>query len=167
MKRISKTAFLAIGLFVDWKIDKRTKGAKLSTGQVFRLETNAMDMRAAFHGFPRFVSVGLLNTLIHWSTFFVLHTVMGFRQAPSNFVSFCLAVSFSFYANARYTFKQRTSVLRYVLFVGFMGVLSYGVGYGADQLLLPGLVTLVVFSGISLVCGFFYSKYFIFRGREQ
>lgn len=126
-----------------------------------------MDMKAAFHGFPRFVSVGLLNTLIHWSTFFVLHTVMGFRQAPSNFVGFCLAVSFSFYANARYTFKQRTNVPRYVLFVGFMGVLSYGVGYVADQLLLPGLMTLVVFSGISLVCGFFYSKYVIFRGRKQ
>ncbi|WP_404943175.1 GtrA family protein [Pseudomonas brassicacearum] len=158
---------MAIGLFIDWKIDKRVKGAKLAAERAFRLETNAMDMRAAFHGFPRFVSVGLLNTLIHWSTFFVMHTVMGFRQAPSNFVGFCLAVSFSFYANARYTFKQRTSVPRYVLFVGLMGVLSYGVGYVGDQLLLPGLMTLVVFSGISLVCGFFYSKYVIFRGRKQ
>ncbi|MCU1749561.1 GtrA family protein [Pseudomonas sp. 6D_7.1_Bac1] len=126
-----------------------------------------MDIRPAFHGFSRFVSVGLLNTLIHWSTFFVLHTAMGFRQAPSNFVGFCLAVSFSFYANARYTFKQKTSVSRYLLFVGFMGLMSYGVGYVADQLLLPGLMTLVVFSGISLVCGFFYSKFFVFREREQ
>jgi hypothetical protein len=37
----------------------------------------------------------------------------------------------------------------------------------ADQLLLPGLVTLLVFSGISLVCGFFYSNFVIFREREQ
>jgi putative flippase GtrA len=125
-----------------------------------------MDIKSAFHGLPRFVSVGLLNTLIHWTTFFVLHAVMGIRQAPSNLTAFCLAVSFSFYANARYTFKRKATASRYLLFVGFMGVMSLGVGYAGDQLRLPGLITLVVFSAISLVCGFLYSKCFIFRERE-
>lgn len=125
-----------------------------------------MDIKPAFHGFPRFVSVGFLNTLIHWSTFAVLHAILGFSQALSNLAAFCLAVSFSFYANAHYTFKARATGSRYLLFVGFMGLLSLGVGYAADRLRLPGLITLIVFSAISLVCGFFYSKCFIFRERE-
>lgn len=91
---------------------------------------------------------------------------MGFSQALSNLTAFCLAVSVSFYANAHYTFKARATGSRYLLFVGFMGLLSLGVGYAADRLRLPGLITLIVFSAISLVCGFFYSKCFIFRERE-
>ncbi len=125
-----------------------------------------MDIKPAFQGFSRFVSVGFLNTLIHWSTFSVLHAILGFSQALSNLAAFCLAVSFSFYANAHYTFKARATGSRYLLFVGFMGLLSLGVGYAADRLRLPGLITLIVFSTISLVCGFFYSKCFIFRERE-
>jgi putative flippase GtrA len=124
-----------------------------------------MDIKPTFHGFSKFVSVGFLNTLIHWSTFLVLH-VMGFSQALSNLAAFCLAVSFSFYANAHYTFKARATGSRYLQFVGFMGLLSLCVGYAADRLALPGLITLIVFSTISLVCGFFYSKCFIFRERE-
>ncbi|WP_412071681.1 GtrA family protein [Pseudomonas fluorescens] len=131
-----------------------------------RPEVSAMGIKPAFHGFSRFVSVGLVNTLIHWSTFFVLHAVMGFRQAPSNLAAFCLAVSFSFYANARYTFRLKATGSRYLLFVGFMGLLSLGVGYAADRVRLHGLITLTVFSAISLVCGFLYSKWFIFRERE-
>jgi putative flippase GtrA len=126
-----------------------------------------MDIKPAFQGFSRFVSIGLLNTSIHWSTFLVLHAVMGFSQALSNLAAFCLAVSFSFYANAHYTFNARATGSRYLLFVGFMGLLSLCVGYTADRLALPGLFTLVFFSGISLVCGFLYSKFFIFRERER
>jgi putative flippase GtrA len=125
-----------------------------------------MDIKPTFHGFSRFVSVGLLNTLIHWSSFLVLHAVMGFSQALSNLAAFCLAVSFSFYANAHYTFKAKATGSRYLQFVGLMGLLSLCVGYAADRLALPGLITLIVFSTISLVCGFFYSKCFIFRERE-
>jgi hypothetical protein len=33
----------------------------------------------------------------------------------------------------------------------------------ADALHLPGVVTMVVFSGISLVLGFIYSKFIVFR----
>lgn len=125
-----------------------------------------MGIKPAFHGFSRFVSVGLVNTLIHWSTFFVLHALMGFRQAPGNLAAFGMAASFSFYANARYTFKLKATGSRYLLFVGVMGLLSLGVGYAADRLRLHGLITLTVFSSISLICGFFCSKYFIFRERE-
>lgn len=50
-----------------------------------------------------------------------------------------------------------------MLYVGFMGTLSATVGWIADKFAFPPIVTLVVFSGISLVCGFIYSKFIVFR----
>jgi len=115
-------------------------------------------------GFAKYVSVGLVNTLIHWSVFLALCFGLGVRQAYSNLVAFSVAATFSFFANARYTFNAKASWVGYLLFVGFMGLLSLGTGHLADVLILPALLTLILFSGISVVCGYFYSKHVIFRG---
>lgn len=113
--------------------------------------------------FARYTSIGVINTLIHWAVFafciYAFHT----SQALANFAGFVVAVSFSFFANARFTFKARTTTIRYMLYVGFMGALSAVVGWEADRVSLAPIVTLVVFSAISLVCGFVYSKYIVFR----
>ncbi|EPD1612861.1 TPA: GtrA family protein, partial [Escherichia coli] len=85
------------------------------------------------------------------------------NQALANFAGFVVAVSFSFFANARFTFKASTTTMRYMLYVGFMGTLSATVGWAADRCSLPPIVTLVTFSAISLVCGFVYSKFIVFR----
>nr|DAV90973.1 MAG TPA: Dolichol monophosphate mannose synthase [Caudoviricetes sp.] len=53
--------------------------------------------------------------------------------------------------------------MRYMLYVGFMGTLSATVGWAADRCALPPMITLVTFSAISLVCGFVYSKFIVFR----
>ncbi|EFA3684098.1 GtrA family protein, partial [Escherichia coli] len=90
---------------------------------------------------------------------YVAHT----NQALANFAGFVVAVSFSFFANAKFTFKASTTTMRYMLYVGFMGTLSATVGWAADRCLLPPIVTLVTFSAISLVCGFVYSKFIVFR----
>lgn len=50
-----------------------------------------------------------------------------------------------------------------MLYVGFMGALSAAVGWCADKSGLAPVVTLIVFSAISLVCGFVYSKFIVFR----
>ncbi|EOT1610657.1 bactoprenol glucosyl transferase, partial [Escherichia coli] len=85
------------------------------------------------------------------------------NQALANFAGFVVAVSFSFFANAKFTFKASTTTMRYMLYVGFMGALSATVGWAADRCSLPPIVTLVTFSAISLVCGFVYSKFIVFR----
>ncbi|EOU7308700.1 bactoprenol glucosyl transferase, partial [Shigella flexneri] len=85
------------------------------------------------------------------------------NQAMANFAGFVVAVSFSFFANAKFTFKASTTTMRYMLYVGFMGTLSATVGWVADRCSLPPIVTLVTFSAISLVCGFVYSKFIVFR----
>ncbi|HAB5154818.1 TPA: GtrA family protein, partial [Salmonella enterica subsp. enterica serovar Java] len=89
------------------------------------------------------------------------------HQALANFSGFVIAVSFSFYANARFTFNASTTTLRYMMYVGFMGTLSAVVGWMADQCSLPPLVTLITFSAISLVCGFIYSRVIIFRDKNE
>lgn len=80
-----------------------------------------------------------------------------------NFAGFVVAVSFSFFANAGFTFKSSTTTLRYMLYVGFMGTLSAAVGWCADKSGMAPIVTLILFSAISLVCGFIYSKFIVFR----
>lgn len=113
--------------------------------------------------FTKYASVGVLNTLIHWVVFAACFYALGTSQALANFSGFVVAVSFSFFANARFTFNSSTTTTRYMLYVGFMGSLSAAVGWAADECSLPPVVTLVVFSAISLVCGFIYSKYIVFR----
>ncbi|OAT78826.1 translocase [Mangrovibacter phragmitis] len=113
--------------------------------------------------FARYFSVGLLNTMIHWAFFSTLFFFFDFKQAYANLIAFCVAVTFSFFMNARWTFKSRTSLARYAAFVVFMGGLAALTGHIADKLHLPGVITLVVFSAISLITGFVYSKFIIFR----
>lgn len=113
--------------------------------------------------FAKYTSIGVLNTLIHWVVFGVCIYGLHTNQALANFAGFVIAVSFSFFANARFTFKASTTTMRYMLYVGFMGTLSAAVGLVADISYLPPLVTLVTFSAISLVCGFIYSKFIVFR----
>lgn len=85
------------------------------------------------------------------------------QAALGNFAGFVVAVSFSFFANAGFTFKSSTTTMRYMLYVGFMGSLSAAVGWAADKSGMAPIVTLILFSAISLVCGFSYSKFIVFR----
>lgn len=113
--------------------------------------------------FAKYTSIGIINTLIHWVIFGVCIYIFHTNQALANFAGFVVAVSFSFFANARFTFEAKTTTLKYMLYVGFMGTLSAAIGWAADECGMPPIVTLFVFSAISLVCGFIYSKYIVFR----
>lgn len=113
--------------------------------------------------FAKYASVGILNTIIHWIIFAVCIYVLHTGQALANFSGFVVAVSFSFFANARFTFGSSTTTMRYMLYVGFMGTLSTAIGWVADRTGFPPMFTLIIFSAISLVCGFIYSKFIVFR----
>lgn len=113
--------------------------------------------------FSKYFTVGILNTAISWSVFALCLYAMHTTQAVANFVSFAVAVTFSFFANARYTFNSVATKSRYLAFVGFMGFLAYITGMAADALHLPGIVTMVFFSGVSLVLGFLYSNFIVFK----
>lgn len=111
----------------------------------------------------KYISIGVINTAIHWSVFGVLTFVFFVTQATANLLGFVVAVSFSFFANAKFTFKAQATTTKYLSFVIFMGILSYLTGFIADYISLPPLATLIIFSSISLILGFIYSKFFIFK----
>ena len=107
--------------------------------------------------FIRYASVGVINTLVHWAAFGLM-LFSGFSQSVSNVVAFSIAVTVSFFANARWTFKAQATTNRYTVYVLFMGGMAFSVGWAADTLHANPIVTLVTFSVISLICGFIYSK---------
>ena len=112
--------------------------------------------------FARYASVGVVNTLIHWIVFAVVFAFYP-KQSLANFTAFCVAVTFSFIANAKWTFNAEATTSRYLLYVAFMGAMAAIVGWSADKMHAPAVITLLAFSAISLFCGFAYSKLFIFR----
>ncbi|MCI1899205.1 MAG: GtrA family protein [Enterobacter sp.] len=113
--------------------------------------------------FTRYVSVGVINTALHWVCFGILLHFFSATQAIANVIAFCIAVTFSFFANAKWTFKSQATSGRYIAFVAFMGIMAGLTGYIADAIGAPPVVTLIAFSGFSLVAGFIYSKFIVFR----
>ena len=115
--------------------------------------------------FVRYTSVGVINTLLHWLVFAILFFA-GASQTIANLAAFCVAVTFSFFDNARWTFKAQATTVRYVLYVIFMGAMAAGVGKLADRAHINPVITLVAFSAISLVFGFIYSRFIVFRVKK-
>ncbi len=113
--------------------------------------------------FLKYASIGMLNTLIHWSIFFSFLKLFEFSQMYSNALAFIGAVSVSFILNAKITFKKELSIYKYVIFTTFMFILAILVGYGADFFVLSPIYTQIIFSLISLILGFCYSKFFVFK----
>lgn len=113
--------------------------------------------------FSKYFSIGILNTLIHWGIFGLCYYVINGTQSLSNLMGFIVAVIFSFLMNAKFTFKNQITSIKFINYTCFMGLLSYLIGLAADNLNFPALVTLVTFSGLSLICGFLYSKYIVFK----
>ncbi|MBB1488385.1 GtrA family protein [Oceanospirillum sediminis] len=115
-----------------------------------------------FRLFQKYASVGVLNTLLHWSIFYALYW-QGITQSVANGLAFLVAVSFSFLINSRYTFQTDMTGARYLLYTGFMGAMAFTLGGFADWVHLPAVITLIVFSGGSLIAGFLYARYVVFR----
>lgn len=113
--------------------------------------------------FKKYLTVGVLNTVLHWLIFLCFFYVLKAPQSISNLTAFLIAVSFSYIMNAKYTFKQKKEIKKYLMYIVFMGALSFFTGYVADKINLPSLLTLILFSLISLIVGFIYSKKIVFK----
>ncbi|WP_037034665.1 GtrA family protein [Rahnella sp. WP5] len=113
--------------------------------------------------FVKYAFIGGLNTAIHWLTFAAVYFSFGHDQMVSNFSGFCVAVTFSFFANAKWTYQADHTATKYFLYVGFMGSISLACGYFGNKVELNPVLTLIVFSAISLIVGFLYSTFIIFR----
>lgn len=113
--------------------------------------------------FGRYITVGVLNTAVHWGAFFFLIGLVGLKASWANLVAFAIAVTCSFLLNANYTFKSTATKSRYLYFVAFMALLSFGLGKATEKLNLPPIAALISFSLLSLMLGFLFSHYVVFR----
>lgn len=123
-------------------------------------------MRCRSPAFFKYLIVGVFNTVIHVAVFAAMHLFVGTDQAISNLTAFFVALSFSFLANSRYTFRVPISLLRYLVFVVCMGSLSLTLGAIADTQAWPPAGTVVLYSAISLALGFLLSRW-IFTERRK
>lgn len=113
--------------------------------------------------FSRYVCVGILNTLLHWSVFFLSYSFFCLGQSVSNLMGFLVSVIFSFFMNAKFTFRQNTSAPKFISYIIFMGGLSYVVGWIADYIKIDSIFTVSIFSILSLFLGFLYAHHVTFR----
>ena len=114
--------------------------------------------------FTRYALFGLINTSTHFITYFILIN-QGFNQSVSNLLAFSVAVTGSYLLNAKYTFQSKYKPKEYSLYVFFMGLLSYSIGYLGDHLSLPSILSLLTFSGFSLIIGYKFSKLLFLKGK--
>lgn len=114
--------------------------------------------------FFRYACIGVLNTLIHACVFAALLKGPGLQQAPANLLGFLAAVSFSYFANARWTFRAPVSLNRYLLFTGFMAALAFALGQLGQWLRWPAPLTFFLFSGTSMLLGFVFARQVAFKG---
>ena len=111
----------------------------------------------------KYAIVGVFNTLIHWGVFFILVYSIGVGQSVSNLVGFLIAVTFSYFANAKFTFKSSTSFWSFLKFSFLLGCLAFATGWCAEKVDLLPILTLIIFSSLNYVIGFVYSKKYVFK----
>ncbi|MDO4626305.1 MAG: GtrA family protein [Pasteurellaceae bacterium] len=107
--------------------------------------------------------IGVLNTLVHWGVFLIVFKLIE-MQSISNVMAFICAVIFSFFMNARFTFKKKSTYKRMVWYMLLMGSLNFTIGYISDVISLPAFATLLISSILGPVLGFIFSKYLVFKG---
>lgn len=111
--------------------------------------------------FVKFALVGMSNTLIHFVSYFAIINFVG-SQAFSNLIAFFLASVWSYCVNARLTFEVTPAFRRYLRFFVFNAILSSVVGMISDHLGFSVVVAPLLFSLISLVLNYIFSRRFVF-----
>ncbi len=112
--------------------------------------------------FSLYALIGVFNTGVHWLVFALLWS-FSFSQATSNLAGFLAASLFSYLVNSKYTFQTEVNLKRYLTFMLGMALISLGVGWMGDLFEWHPVVTLVLFSLISLFLGFIWSKFIVFK----
>ncbi len=112
--------------------------------------------------FLRYGLVGFANTALHGIVFALLVS-SGIEQSYSNFCAFLVAVIFSFFVNARFTFKKQPTLSKFLKMSSMMAILSYFGGWFGDLFGLHYLVTFIFWSLFSFIAGFIFSKLVVFN----
>lgn len=118
----------------------------------------------------KFLTVGVLNTLLDAGLYFALTRWLGLAPQPSlaKAISYGAGISNSFYWNRSWTFRSKGKALsKFTLFV-MVNLIALALNAGLMHIgltvwHLPELAALVLATGSTLVWNFTISKFFIFN----
>lgn len=112
--------------------------------------------------FIKYIIIGIANTLIHWSTFFLLLNFFN-SLGICNLIAFCTAVTLSFFFNTKFNFKVQINFKKYIYYFISMGFINFFIGWCSEMINLLPILTLIISSTISLITGFIFAQWILKR----
>ena len=118
----------------------------------------------------KFLTVGVLNTIVDASLYFILTRWLGFAtlKTLAKSISFGAGIINSFFWNKAWTFKSKTSATSTFVPFALANLVALAINVGVmyiclNALDLPEILAFVVATGSSLVWNFTISKFVVFR----
>jgi putative flippase GtrA len=119
----------------------------------------------------KFMSVGVLNTLIDAITYFLLTRLIplsSFWQVFAKGISYAVGMINSFFWNRTWTFKSQTSMSRSAFLFTLTHVAALGINAGVMAISLsildfPEGISLILATGASFVWNFALNKWVVFK----
>ncbi|MNC22010.1 GtrA-like protein [compost metagenome] len=144
-------------------------GSTLTSGKVYGM--NGKKRNEGFIQFLKFNAVGLLNTLIDFALFTLLHS-LGMMNAPAQVISYSAGTANSFFWNKKVTFRDRdagkngSDRLQLVRFI-ILNLTVLGISVLLMHLLtgsfgIQVLIAKVLVTGITVIINFFGSRMWVF-----
>ena len=109
--------------------------------------------------------IGLLNTAIHFFSFLFVLKIIEY-QTISNFIGFCFGLCFSFFMNARFTFKEKTDVRKFFKMLITSGGLALLFGFMGDSFQFSPFLTFCIYIILNPIFGFIITKYYVFSSNN-
>tara|TARA_R110001592_G_scaffold16881_18_gene71787 strand:- start:5211 stop:5615 length:405 start_codon:yes stop_codon:yes gene_type:complete len=125
-------------------------------------------VKSHYKSFSKFTVVGVVNTLIDFTVFFILHNMFGVMFIIAHVAAFFVALTNSFYFNAIWTFKnlKRDQLVKQILSfvaIGVIGlVLSTATIFIANQFMWVYFAKLVAMV-VSFLWNYIGSWLFVFK----
>lgn len=117
--------------------------------------------RSSVRQFLIFCLIGVINTIIHLSVFsFVLNYVS--TQALSNAIGFLFGLVFSFFMNAKFTFRQKTNLTKFLKMGAVSGALSVFFGALGDMNQWNPFITFLLYVCFNPLISFISVKFLVF-----
>ncbi|MCX6785495.1 MAG: GtrA family protein [Candidatus Komeilibacteria bacterium] len=153
-------------------IDKIFNNSALPKGLILRVLNRYFFRFPVLKQFIKFSLVGVVNTLIDFSIFFILTRTSPWFKAnylAANAIGFSLAVTNSFWLNKKWTFQDRNKTKLTRQYLKFFGlnfmiliITEICLYYLIQHLNVYDLLAKVLIVLISVIINFFISRSFIF-----
>ncbi|MBY0013749.1 GtrA family protein [Paenibacillus typhae] len=128
-------------------------------------------LNAGFIQFLKFNAVGLLNTLIDFALFTLLHS-LGMMNAPAQVISYSAGTANSFFWNKKVTFRDRATAQRgsgrlqlvkfIVLNLAVLGISVLLMHFLTDSFGIQVLIAKVLVTFVTVIINFFGSRMWVF-----